>query len=106
MKKTYLECLRNLKVFRKSIVKDIDIKRGKMYFNWLKNKTVKVMKEKDDNYIYTNVINYTLPKYVITQYTFNKANKIIKSIIKKIIVLRIINIFLVILKYPMKMLNF
>ena len=83
MKKTYLECLRNLKVFRKSIVKDIDIKRGKMYFNWLKNKTVKVMKEKDDNYIYTNVINYTLPKYVITQYTFNKANKIIKSIIKK-----------------------
>lgn len=83
LKKTYLECLRNLKVFRKSIVKDIDIKRGKMYFNWLKNKTVKVMKEKDDNYIYTNVINYTLPKYVITQYTFNKANKIIKSIIKK-----------------------
>lgn len=83
LNKTYLECLRKLKAFRKSIVKDIDIKRGKMYFAWLRNKTEKIMNEKDDNYIYTNVINYTLPKYVITQYTFNKANKIIKSIIKK-----------------------
>lgn len=41
------------------------------------------MNEKDENYIYTNVVNYTLPNYVITQYTFNKSNKNIKSIIKK-----------------------
>lgn len=83
MKKAYIECLKKLRNFRKSIVEDIDSKRGKMYFTWLKNKTDKVMNEKDENYIYTNVIDYTLPKYVITQYTFNKANKILKNIIKK-----------------------
>ena len=82
MKKAYLEGLKKLRTFRKSLLEDIDIKRGKMYFTWIKDKTEKVINEKDDNYIYTNVINYTLPKYVITQYTFNKANKIIKSIIK------------------------
>lgn len=54
-----------------------------MYFTWLKDKTEKVMNEKDENYIYTNVVNYTLPNYVITQYTFNKSNKAIKNIIKK-----------------------
>ena len=83
MKKAYLECLKELRLFRKSLLGDIDIKRGKMYFTWIKDKTEKVINEKDDKYICTNVINYTLPKYVITQYTFNKANKIIKRIIKK-----------------------
>lgn len=82
MKKAYLECLRKLRLFRKSLFEDIDVKRGKMYFTWIRDKTEKVINEKDENYIYTNVINYTLPKYVITQYTFNKANRIIKSIIK------------------------
>ena len=74
MKKAYLECLKKLRLFRKSLFEDIDIKRGKMYFTWIKDKTKKVINEKDDNYIYKNVI---------TQYTFNKANKTIKSIIKK-----------------------
>ena len=41
------------------------------------------MNEKDENYIYTNVVNYALPNYVITQYTFNKSNKVIKNIIKR-----------------------
>ncbi len=77
MKKAYLECLKKLMTFRKSLIEDIDKKRGKMYFTWLKDKT-----EKDKNYIYTNVVNYTLPNYVITQYIFNKSNKNIKSIIK------------------------
>lgn len=72
MKKAYLECLKKLMTFRKSLIEDIDKKRGKMYFTWLKDKTEKVMNEKDENYIYTNVVNYTLPNYVITQYTFNK----------------------------------
>lgn len=83
MKRAYLECLKILRFFRKSLIKDMDIKRGKMYFNWLKDKTEKVINEKNDNYIYKNVINYTLPKYVITQYTFNKANKSIKTIIRR-----------------------
>lgn len=83
MKKAYLDCLRKLRIFRKSLVEDIDVKRGKMYFSWIKDKTEKVMNEKDDNYIYINVKKDTLPKYVITQYTFNKSNKTIQSIIKK-----------------------
>ena len=83
MKKAYLECLKKLRTFRKSLFEDIDKKRGKMYFTWLKDKTEKVMNEKDENYIYTNVVNYTLPNYVITQYTFNKSNKAIKNIIKR-----------------------
>lgn len=83
MKKAYLECLKKLRTFRKSLVEDADKKRGKLYFTWLKDKTEKVINEKDENYIYTNVINHILPNYVITQYTFNKSNKIIKSIIKK-----------------------
>lgn len=83
MKKAYLECLKKLRIFRKSLFEDVDKKRGKMYFTWLKDKTEKIMNEKDENYIYTNVVNYTLPNYVITQYTFNKSNKTIKNIIKK-----------------------
>lgn len=83
MKEAYINCLKKIRTFRKSLFEDIDKKRGKMYFTWLKDKTEKVMNEKDENYIYTNVINYTLPNYVITQYTFNKSNKAIKNIIKK-----------------------
>lgn len=85
MKKAYLECLKKLKIFRKSLAEDIDKKRGKLYFIWLKEKTEKIINEKDEKYIYTNVIKYTLPNYVITQYIFNKSNNSIKSIIKKII---------------------
>lgn len=83
MKKAYLECLKKLRTLRKSLVGDIDKKRGKLYFTWLKDKTEKIINEKDENYIYTNVIKHTLPNYVITQYTFNKSNKIVKSIIEK-----------------------
>ena len=83
MKKAYLECLKKLRIFRKLLVKDIDKKRGRLYFSWLKDKTEKVINERDENYIYTKVINQTLPNYVITPYTFNKSNKIIKGIIEK-----------------------
>ena len=83
MKNAYLECLKSLRNFRKSLVNDIDRKRGKLYFTWIKDKTEKIKNEKDESYIYTNVKKYTLPNYVITQYTFNKSNKIIKSIIEK-----------------------
>lgn len=83
MKKAYLRCLKRLRTFRKSLVIDTDKKRGNLYFTWLADKTEKVMNEKDEKYIYTNVLNNTLPNYVITQYTFNKSNKTIKNIIKK-----------------------
>ena len=83
MKKAYLECLKKLRTFRKPLVESTDKKRGKLYFTWVKDKTEKIINEKDDNYIYRNVIAYTLPKYIITQYTFNKSNKTIKNIINR-----------------------
>lgn len=83
MKEIYLACLKKFRKFRKSLVTAKDIKGGKLYFSWIKTKTEKVINEKDKNYIYINVVNYTLPNYVITQYTFNKSNKVIKNIIKK-----------------------
>ena len=82
MKKAYINCLKKLREFRKNLKIDKDIKRGKLYFTWIKHKTEIVSKEKDENYIYTKVIKYTLPNYIITQYIFNKANKNVKSIIK------------------------
>ena len=82
MKKAYINCLKILQKFRKSLIIDKDIKRGRLYFTWIKDKTEIISKEKDKNYIYTKVIKYTLPNYVITQYIFNKANKNVKSIIK------------------------
>ena len=82
MKKAYTNCLKKLREFRKNLKTDKDIKRGKLYFTWIKDKTEIISNEKDENYIYTKVIKYTLPNYVITQYIFNKVNKNVKSIIK------------------------
>ncbi len=82
MKQAYINCLKKLREFRKNLKEDKDIKRRKLYFSWIKDKTGIIINEKDENYIYTNVIKYTLPTYVITQYTFNKANNNVKSIIK------------------------
>lgn len=82
MKETYINCLKQLRNFRKSLKIDKDIKRGKLYFTWIKDKTEIIANEKDENSIYEKVVKFTLPKYVITRYTFNKANKKVKSIIK------------------------
>ena len=88
MKKTYLECLKKLRVFRKSMVEDLDIKRGKMYFLWLKDKTEKVMNEKDDNYIYNNLVKYTLKKYRIDKYNYERLDKKLKRIVKNNYILK------------------
>lgn len=81
MKKEYLECLQKFRQFRKTLLLEAEQKRGKLYFSWIKEKTDKVINEKDESYIYKKVIEDTLPKYVITQYTYNKSNKLIKNII-------------------------
>ena len=82
MKQTYIKSFKKLREFRKSLKIEKEIKRGKLYFTWIKDKTEIIENEKDEKYIYTNVIRHTLPNYVITRYTFNKANKNVKSIIK------------------------
>lgn len=81
MKKTYLNCLRKLRNFRKSLHSETDMKRGKMYFSWLENKTNKIQNEKDDNYIFRNVVKYTLPSYKIDDFSYKNANKTLKKVI-------------------------
>lgn len=82
MKQTYIDCLRKLRNFRKSLKIEKDIKRGKLYFSWLKTKTTKIENEQDEEYILKNMRKYTLKNYVINKYIYNKANKTVKSIIK------------------------
>ena len=52
MKETYLKCLKKIREFKKSLKIDKDIKRSKLYFTWIKDKTENIQNEKDDSYIY------------------------------------------------------
>ena len=81
LKKEYLKCLQKFRQFRKTLVLEAEQKRGKLYFSWLKEKTERIINEKDESCIYKKVLKDTLPKYVITQYTYNKSNKMLKDII-------------------------
>ncbi|MCI8999360.1 MAG: hypothetical protein HFJ26_00040 [Clostridia bacterium] len=47
MKQAYINCLKTLRKFRKNLKVDKDIKRGKLYFTWLTDKTEKIANEKD-----------------------------------------------------------
>ena len=88
MKEIYLACLKKLREFRKSLVVDKDIKRGKLYFGWIKTKTEKIEKEKDDNYIYNNIVKYALPNFKIDNFSYKKANKKLKQVIDNNYVLK------------------
>lgn len=83
MKKTYLECLKKLKVFRKSLLNDIDRKRGKLYFNWIRNKTEMVMNEIDETYIYKNIVKYTLKNYKIDNYNYERLTDSVKKAVDR-----------------------
>ena len=81
MKKVYVSCLKKLRQFKKLLTSENDLKRGKLYFSWIESKTDKIENEKDDNYIYKNIVKYTLPKYKIDEFSYKKANKNLKHII-------------------------
>lgn len=81
MKKTYLNCLRKLRNFRKSLYSEVDMKRGKMYFSWIETKTDKIQNEKDDDYIFRNIVKYTLHSYKIDDFSYKNANKTLKKVI-------------------------
>lgn len=82
MKDSYLNCLKKLRDFRRSLKNDTDIKRGKLYFTWIKDKTEKIRNETDENYIYNNLIKYTLKNYKIDTYIYERLNKPLKNIVK------------------------
>lgn len=83
MKKAYLECLKKLRIFRKTLAKDIDKKRGKLYFTWIKDKTEKVMNEKDENYIYRNIVKYTLRNYKIDKYNYERLTETLREAVDR-----------------------
>lgn len=79
MKIAYINCLKQLRNFRKSLKLDKDIKRGRLYFTWIKDKTEIIENEKDDNYIYKNIVKYALHNFKIDDFSYKKANKVLKK---------------------------
>ena len=82
MKEAYIKCLKRLREFRKSLNTENDLKRGKLYFTWIRDKTKKIENEKDIDYIYKNIVQYTLKNYKIDKYNYERLNKQLKNIVK------------------------
>lgn len=88
MKESYIKCLKKLREFRKSLNTENDLKRGKLYFTWIRDKTKKIENEKDIDYIYKNIVQYTLKNYKIDKYNYERLNKQLKNIVKNNYTLR------------------
>lgn len=83
MKQIYLKCLRKLKQFKKMLKTDKDIKRGKMYFSWITEKTDKIKNEQNPLYICNRLKQETLPKYNINNYVYQTAKQELKDAIDR-----------------------
>lgn len=81
MKVAYINCLKQLRNFRKSLRVDKDIKRGKLYFTWIKDKTEIIENEKDEKFVYNNIIQFTLKNYKIDKYTYERLDKKLRNIV-------------------------
>ena len=88
MKEAYIKCLKKLREFRKSLNTENDLKRGKLYFTWIRDKTKKIENEKDIDYIYKNIVQYTLKNKKIDKYNYERLNKQLKNIVKNNYVLK------------------
>ena len=80
--------MKKLREFRKSLNTENDLKRGKLYFTWIRDKTKKIENEKDIDYIYKNIVQYTLKNYKIDKYNYERLNKQLKNIVKNNYTLR------------------
>lgn len=81
MKQTYIKCLKKLREFRKCLNSEKDIKKGKLYFTWINDKTEKIENEKDGEFIYKSIVKFTLPNYRIDKYNYERLSKQLKNII-------------------------
>ena len=88
MKEAYIKCLKKLREFRKNLNTETDLKRGKLYFTLIRTKTKKIENEKDIDYIYKNIVQYTLKNYKIDKYNYERLNKQLKNIVKNNYVLK------------------
>lgn len=82
MKEAYIKCLKKLREFRKSLNTENDLKRGKLYFTWIKDKTEKIENEENIDYIYKNIVRHALKNYKIDKYNYERLNKQLKNIVK------------------------
>ena len=82
MKEAYIKCLKKLREFRKSLNTENDLKRGKLYFTWISDKTKKIENEKDIDYIYKNIVQHALKNYKIDKYNYERLDKQLKNIVK------------------------
>lgn len=88
MKQSYINCLKKLREFRKNLKVDKDVKRGKLYFTWIRDKTEKIENEKDEKFIYNNMIQYTLKNYKIDKYTYERLDNKLKNIVNNNYILK------------------
>ena len=82
MKEAYIKCLKKLREFRKSLNTENDLKRGKLYFTWISDKTKKIENEKDIDYIYKNIVQHALKNYKIDKYNYERLDKQLNNIVK------------------------
>lgn len=88
MKEAYINCLKKLRNFRKSLIVDKDIKKGKLYFTWIKDKTQKIQNENNEEEIYNNIVKYTLKNYKVDKYIYERLDKRLKNIISNNYILK------------------
>lgn len=88
MKQSYINCLKKLREFRKNLKVDKDVKRGRLYFTWIRDKTEKIENEKDEEFIYNNMIQYTLKNYKIDKYIYERLDKKLKNIVNNNYILK------------------
>lgn len=81
MKQAYLKFLKKIRRFRKTLLSDIDQKRGKLYFTWLEAQTEKIENEKDGKYIYKNIVKHSLKNFKIDDFNYKNADKKLKRVI-------------------------
>lgn len=82
MNNSYNKCIKKLIEFKEELIKEKNIKKGKLYFSWINSKTEKIQLEDDENYLYNNLIKNTLKKYDISKYIYDKCSKEIQFVIK------------------------
>ena len=80
MKESYIKCLKMLRKYRKQLGYVLEIKKGKLYFNWIKEKTEKIKNENNEIYIYKNVKNM-LKNYAVDQYNYERLEPKLKYLV-------------------------
>lgn len=88
MQQSYYNCINKLEQFKDTLLVENDIKKGKLYFNWIKDKTEKIENERNEEYVYKNVVKHTLKDYRIDKYTYERLNKNLKNIVNKNYILK------------------